>query len=143
MAVTPFTPIEEEFIVAAIRYAEHKTSGELRVHVEANCISDPYQRAIKVFEELKMHETAQKNGVLIYLAFQDKKFAIIGDTGIHQIVGSNYWDRLNVEMKNIFAEGYIASGLVHAICSIGHQLSSHFPYLKNDENELSDEISFA
>jgi uncharacterized membrane protein len=106
-------------------------------------VSEPFERAVKVFEELNMHETALKNGVLIYVAFKDKKFAIIGDTGIHQKVGSNYWDTLNLEMKNIFAQGHIASGLVQAIISIGHQLSSHFPYLKNDENELSDEISFA
>ena len=143
MPTLPFTGIEEELIVAAIRYAEHKTSGELRVHIEADCKADPYERAVAVFGELKMHETAARNGVLIYIASGDKKYAIVGDSGIHEKLGDHYWQDIKDTMLASFVKGYIAAGLVQAIIDIGHQLSAHFPSLDDDKDELSNEISFS
>ncbi|MBI3233431.1 MAG: TPM domain-containing protein [Bacteroidetes bacterium] len=143
MAVTPFTPIEEELIVSAIRYAEHKTSGEIRIHIEASCSSDAYKRSVEVFNELKMHETEARNGVLIYVAFKDQKFSILGDTGIHEKLGDLYWEDLKKQMAEKFSKGLLCNGIVLGIMEIGNQLSFHFPYRKDDANELSDEISFA
>jgi uncharacterized membrane protein len=136
-----FSKEQKDSLVAAIRAAEHLTSGEIRVHVESTCDDDPYDRAIKVFEKLKMNQTKQRNGVLLYLAHADKKMAIIGDTGIHAIVPLNFWDKTKEEMKAHFANGEYLIGLTYGIEQTGILLKAHFPYQANDKNELSDEIS--
>ena len=87
-----FTDIQQKSIVLAIENAELNTSGEIRVHLESKCKGEPKTRAIEVFERLKMHETALRNGVLFYLATDDRKFAIIGDEGINNLVGDLFWD---------------------------------------------------
>ena len=83
MSKTFFTGTEQTQIIESIRLAELNTSGEIRLHIEAHCEGEPYTRAKIVFEELGMHATEQKNGVLFYLAYTDHKFAILGDRGIH------------------------------------------------------------
>ena len=135
------TPEEEQEIVAAITMAEKETSGEIRVHIENTSSIAAYDRALIVFEELKMHETELKNGVLIYLAVADKTFAICGDKGINDLVPTDFWDSTKEAMMNHFKNGNFKEGLIDGIQKAGTQLKSYFPWKKEDTNELSNEIS--
>lgn len=137
-----FSKEQQDKIVAAIQEAELNTSGEIRVHLEPNCTIDSVERAKQVFEELKMHETELKNGVLFYLAHSDKKFAIIGDSGIHEKVSDSFWNEEKELMKTHFIQKQFTEGLCIAIAKAGQKLKEHFPYQTNDTNELSNEISF-
>ncbi|TQD39722.1 TPM domain-containing protein [Haloflavibacter putidus] len=137
-----FLTSEEELeIVEAIKTSENKTSGEIRVHIERVCSIDLLERAKQVFENLKMHRTELKNGVLIYLAVEDKKFYIMGDTGIDKVVPDNFWESTKNVMQNHFKQEAFKEGLVAGILKAGEQLKKHFPVAEDDINELSDEIS--
>ncbi len=129
-------------IINAIRVAETNTSGEIRVHIEKHCKGNALDRAAYIFEKLEMHETKLRNAVLFYLAVEDHKFAILGDGGINQKVPENFWEKIKEEMGSKFREGKITEGLSTGIKKAGEQLKQHFPYQKDDVNELSDEISF-
>jgi len=133
---------EQQQVAAAIAAAEKNTSGELRVHLEKVCTEDPVQRAITVFEKLGMQRTAARNGVLIYVALQSNQLAIIGDKGINEKVPSDFWDSTRDLMIQHFKEGQITIGLCAAISEAGKQLAAYFPYQDNDQNELSNDISF-
>jgi uncharacterized membrane protein len=143
MKPSDFLSKDQKYLVEnAIREAELNTSGEIRVHIESEIIGDVLDRAAYIFEYLKMHKTAQRNGVLFYLAVKSKKFAILGDAGINAKVPSDFWDQIKEKMVSAFSEGKFAEGLSQGIIAAGEQLKKHFPYQKNDINELSDEISF-
>ena len=133
---------EKKRIVDAIKEAELNTSGEIRVHIESRCKGNVLDRAAYIFKKLKMHKTAQRNGVLFYLAYKDRKFAILGDAGINSKVPENFWDEIKDRMAAKFKEGKFAEGLSEGIIESGNQLKKHFPYQTDDVNELSDEISF-
>jgi len=137
-----FTKEEKKQITDAIAEAELNTSGEIRLHVEGKCKIDVLDRAAYVFEKLEMHQTAQRNGVLFYLAVYDRKFAILGDGGINQLVPENFWDEIKKTMLGYFKEAKFADGLSKGILMAGEQLKANFPYQTDDVNELSDEISF-
>jgi len=137
-----FTTEEKKQITDSIAQAELNTSGEIRLHVEGKCKIDVLDRAAYVFEKLEMHETAQRNGVLFYLAVNDRKFAIIGDSGINQLVAADFWNETKETMLEFFKEEKFAEGLSKGILMAGEQLKTNFPYQSNDVNELSDEISF-
>lgn len=141
-AATFFTLLEKEDIKMAIRQAELDTSGEIRVHVETSCPGDVMDRAALLFEKLNMHKTRLRNGVLIYLALRNRKFAIIGDLGINHVVPEDFWEDIKTEMLNHFRDNRFAEGLILATEMCGMQLKKHFPYKSNDINELSDELSF-
>ncbi len=126
----------------AIRQAELDTSGEIRVHIETTCPGDVLERASRLFEKLDMHKTQLRNGILIYLAIRNRKFAIIGDMGINTVVPDNFWDNIESEMLNQFRDNRFTEGLIKAIEMAGSQMKKHFPYATNDINELPDEISF-
>ena len=132
---------EEQAIVEAIIKAEKNTSGEIRVHIESTTDLDHYERALAVFDELKMHGTEQKNGVLIYLAVEDKSFVILGDEGINSIVETGFWDKTKDVMVEQFKKGDFKQGLIDGILSAGNELKKHFPWTADDTNELSNEIS--
>lgn len=143
------TSEEEAAIVEAIRMAENNTSGEIRVHLEPNSISaeephepiDAFDRAAEVFDMLNMHNTQDSNGVLIYIAVKDRTLVIMGDKGINDIVGQNFWESTKDIIINHFKNGDMKQGLVDGILKAGEQLKKHFPYIKNDKNELPDDIS--
>ena len=137
-----FSEEEKKQITAAIAEAELNTSGEIRVHVESKCREDVLDRAAYLFEKLKMHETEKRNGVLFYLAFADHKFAILGDAGINQSTPDDFWENIKDTMLDHFKEQRFADGLTMGIKMAGEQLKVHFPYRKEDINELSDDISF-
>lgn len=133
---------DRKMIVDAIKEAELNTSGEIRVHIESRCKGNVLDRAAYIFKKLKMHETKLRNGVLFYLAYKDRKFAILGDAGINQKVPENFWDKIKDRMAEKFREGKFAEGIAEGIIESGNQLKKHFPYQSDDVNELSDEISF-
>jgi uncharacterized membrane protein len=136
-----FTAEQKQQIVAAIREAEKVTSGQIKVHLEPKCTNEPLKRAIEVFHKLEMHKTTHKNAVLIYIAWQDKKFAIAGDRGIHAVVPANFWDGTKEVMKAHFKKGEFLEGILFAIKETGLHMEQYFPHQDNDKNELSDEIS--
>jgi uncharacterized membrane protein len=137
-----FNREQQANILSSVREAEMATSGEIRVHIETTCREDVLDRAAWVFKKLGMHKTAERNGVLFYLAVSDKKFAIIGDAGINAKVPEGFWDEISSLLKKNFREGKFTEGLSQGIVLAGTQLKSHFPRSKDDVNELSDEISF-
>jgi len=143
MKPSEFLSKEQKILVEnAIREAELNTSGEIRVHMESEIKGDVLDRAAYLFEYLGMHKTAQRNGVLFYLATKTRKFAILGDAGINAKVPADFWHQIKETMGAAFAEARFAEGLSQGILTAGEQLKKHFPYKKNDLNELSDEISF-
>lgn len=137
-----FSEQEQNQIVEAIKTVEKNTSGEIRVHLESICWGDSMERAKKVFKKLKMHETKEQNGILIYIATESHKIAVIGDGGIHKKLGKEYWDKIVQGIISKFKEGHPAQGLADAIIDCGEQLKHYFPYLSDDKNELHDSISF-
>jgi len=137
-----FTTEQQEEIISAIKEAEKNTSGEIRVHLESMCKIEPTNRAIQIFEKLGMHKTELKNGVLFYLATQSKKFAVIGDKGINDKIDENFWVSIKETVLNDFSNNNYTEGLKKGILETGLKLSKHFPFQKNDINELSDDISF-
>jgi len=129
-------------ILAAVKEAEMETSGEIRVHIESSLKGDVLDRAAWLFKKLGMHNTAERNGVLFYLAVNDRKFAIIGDAGINAKVPGGFWDDISELLKNNFKEGKFTEGLSEGILLTGKHLKIHFPHKPDDVNELPDEISF-
>ncbi|WP_324070024.1 MAG: TPM domain-containing protein [Flavobacterium sp.] len=135
------TKQDEQEIVSSIVEAEKNTSGEIRVHIEEHSEKSPLDRAQEVFFELKMNETQDRNGVLFYISVSDKKFAIIGDKGINDVVESDFWDCTKDTVIANFKEGNFKKGLVEGILQAGQRLKHYFPYQSDDTNELSNEIS--
>ncbi len=134
---------QEESIVESIREAEKETSGEIRVHIEKKCKAEtPIERAKEVFTELKMHETELRNGVIVYVAWKDHKVAIWGDQGIHEKVGQHFWEEELKLILDYFKKEDYETGLSEVILQIGQKLKENFPYKKDDENELSNQISY-
>ncbi|HEU4716523.1 MAG TPA: TPM domain-containing protein [Bacteroidia bacterium] len=128
-------------VSAAIEAAEKNTSGELRVHIGRRCAGDPVKCAQRLFTHLGMKKTKRRNGVLFYLAVVSRKFAVIGDEGIHAKVGSDFWHSVREKMENEFREGRFTEGLISGITEAGRQLEHYFPPEEGDSNELPDEIS--
>ena len=138
------TKQEEEEIVDAIRQAERTTSGEIRVHLEPTTGElDIFERAMEVFHALKMDNTKEDNGVLIYVAVEDRNFVIYGDEGINKVVDDDFWESTKDLIVSYFKKGDFKTGLVQGILKAGEQLQKHFPWDEDDTNELSDQISKA
>lgn len=137
-----FSKEQQETILLAVKNAELDTSGEIRVHIESRCPGDVLDRAAQVFDLLHMQNTKLRNGVLIYLSIENRKFAILGDAGINAVVPENFWDEVKNVMIRHFRENRFTEGLTEAIERTGEQLKKHFPYQADDVNELPDEISF-
>ncbi len=136
-----FSSSERRQIVEAITRAEKLTSGEIRVHVEPKCSGIVLDRAADVFHKLEMQKTVLRNGVLIYVAWEDRKLAVIGDKGINEAVPADFWDSTVEKMTNLFREQKYVDGIVHGIDEAGRQLTKYFPYYAGDKNELSNDIS--
>ncbi len=136
------TEHQKKQVVEAIGQAENNTSGEIRVHIDKKCKGDVLDRAAFIFDTLNMQKTAQRNGVLIYLATEDRQFAILGDAGINQKVPVDFWDSTKDLMISYFKQGNFTEGLSKGILLAGEQLKKHFPHQKDDKNELGDDISF-
>ena len=136
-----FTKQEQERILTEIRRAEERTSGEIRVHLDRHSGKDTLEKARSIFARLGMTRTKERNGVLIYVATDHRKFAIVGDEGIHRVVPEKYWEEVKEKMQKHFREGNFCEGLCLSIREVGEKLQTHFPRAKMDVNELPDEIS--
>jgi uncharacterized membrane protein len=141
-ASTFFSKEQQAQILAAVKEAELKTSGEIRVHIESSLKGDVLDRAAWLFKKLGMHKTVERNGVLFYLAVNNRQFAILGDAGINAKVPAGFWDDISELLKRNFKEGKFTEGLAEGILLAGKHLEIHFPYRAGDVNELPDEISF-
>src|SRR5690554_1121800 len=137
-----FSLQEQDEIVALIQDVELKSSCEIRVHIDDELKGEASKRAQSVFKNLKMHKTAERNGVLLYVSLQPKSFYILGDKGIHQMVDESFWEKITQEVIEKFKEKQFAEGVKNAIERCGEQLKHFFPYQEDDVNELPDEVSF-
>jgi uncharacterized membrane protein len=141
-ASTFFSKEQQAQILASVKEAELETSGEIRVHIETSHKGDVLDRSAWLFKKMGMDKTAERNGVLFYLAVSDRKFAIIGDAGINAKVPAGFWNEISELLKKNFKEGKFTEGLSEGIIMAGDQLKTHFPHRLDDINELPDEISF-
>ena len=139
-----FTREEKAQLIEAIQQAEQRTSGEVRVFIESRCrYVNPLDRAVEVFQSLKMGETELRNATLVYVAVKDHQAAVFGDAGIHEKVGQKYWEDEVNKMLLYFREQHLAEGLIQIIKDIGEALHYYFPYERTtDKNELPDDIVF-
>jgi uncharacterized membrane protein len=133
---------EQGQVVTAIEAAELLTTGEIRVHIESRCKGDVMDRAATLFRRLKMDQTIERNGVLIYVAFQSRHFAVIGDTGIDTHVMPDFWKSVTDQVSASFVKRDFCGGICRAIYSVGAQLARYFSYKSGRIDELTNEISF-
>jgi uncharacterized membrane protein len=136
-----FSEDDLEAVTRAVAEAERHTSAEVRVHLDHSCKGDVLQRAIRIFERLGMHKTAERHGVLLYVSVTDRKLAVIGDRGIHERVGEAYWRGLVDAVRERLRQQQSRDSLIHALAEVGRELARHFPRRPGDKNELSDDVS--
>lgn len=141
-AITILDREEDRRLVNAIKQAEKNTSGEIKVHIENHCNGNVEKRSLVVFKKLRLNKTKLRNGVLIYLAVKDHKFAILGDEGINNVVEEGFWDDVKDLILSHFKEGRFTEGLEQGVLRCGEKLKTYFPYQNNDLNEIPDEISY-
>ena len=136
-------PVKDQALVlAAIKAAESLTAAQIRVHLEAHGRGiEPYPRAVALFSHLGMTRTKQHTGVLLYVAVEDRRFAIVGDSGIHAVVGEEFWKSLSGLLASAFKQGTFGDGLRAAIVAVGEQLKEKLPPTPAAGNELEDAIS--
>jgi len=132
--------LQHDDIVAAIRDAEHKTSGQIRVFISRKDVEDPVVAAQAAFLRLKMENTRHRNGVLIYVAPRVHKFAVIGDSAVHAKCGDGFWQEMRDSMAEHFRKSEFSQGIVHGIKKAGNLLAQHFPQ-RGDGNELPDDVA--
>lgn len=137
-----FSDEEQQRIRLAIENAEKQTTGQLRVCIEKNCSEDVLLRAAHYFKKLGMQHTKQRHGVLIYLATVDRKFAIIGDKGIDNVVPAGFWDTTKEAMLQHFKYGELVDGIVTGVKIAGEQLAKYFPANNDKQTQLPDDIAF-
>jgi uncharacterized membrane protein len=140
MASSVFSESDLVSIQDSVGAAELRTSAEIRVYLDKHVKGDPLDHAAYLFKKLGMSATALRNGVMIYIAYSDRKFCIIGDVGIHQHLGDHFWITISTKMEEAFRAGLMREGVTNAVREVGEALAAHFPRMKNDINELSDEV---
>lgn len=134
--------LDHDRILEAIAQAEARSRGEVRVHVTARMVDDVERAAAVQFERLGMTATAERNGVLIYVAPAVQRFAVIGDQGIHERCGPEFWKMVAAAMEDDFHQGRFTDGIVKGLLRAGEALAAHFPRVERpDVNELTDEVS--
>ncbi|HMR85222.1 MAG TPA: TPM domain-containing protein [Niabella sp.] len=138
------TDEEKKQVVEAIRNAEKRTSGEIRIYMESHCkYVDPVDRASEIFFGLKMEQTKERNAVLLYIAYKDHQLAVFGDEGIYNKTGKAYWYELVSHVLQEFNREHFAAGICKCVYEIGEGLHTFFPYDRvTDHNELPDDIVF-
>ncbi|MEA3210726.1 MAG: hypothetical protein QOE70_3783 [Chthoniobacter sp.] len=133
--------LDEPKIVAEIAQAEQGTSGEIRVFVSQREVDDVVARAQRRFEKLGMTRTALRNGVLLYFAPRSRKFAIVGDLGIHEQCGPAFWEEVSTEVRAHLRTEHFTEAIIHGVRKVGEVLARHFPAQAGDRDELSNEIA--
>lgn len=134
--------LDDDQLLAAIRQAEAKTSGEIRVFVSHHRIPEPLPAAEKQFRHLGMHKNAQRNGVLIFIVPKSQTFAIFGDAAVHEKCGPQFWHDLRDEMTNHLKAGQVTTALLHAVHKAGDLLAAHFPPNPNSGGHPVSTIKF-
>jgi uncharacterized membrane protein len=132
--------LDDAKVVKAIAEAESQTSGEIRVFIASHEVTDALAEAKNQFARMGMEKTAERNGVLIYVAPRSQTFALVGDAAVHQKCGDDFWNATADQMRAHFKEGRFADGLLAGIQSVGDVLARHFPHRDDDRNELPNEI---
>jgi uncharacterized membrane protein len=133
--------LEHARIVSAIREAESKTSGEIRVYIQRGKFeTDPVRLAQKKFQRLGMDKTRERNAVLIFVAPRAHKFAVVGDQAIHEKCGEQFWQHVVDGMRVHFQNEKFSHALTEAVNEVGKVLATHFPRTSANANELPDEI---
>jgi uncharacterized membrane protein len=134
--------IDHDRIKSAISAAEMQTSGEIRVHIQPTTRgADIRTVAEKAFERLGMTKTDLRNGVLLFIACEEQRFTILGDTGINERAPAGFWDEIAAKLTIRFKAGEYTDGIVEAIRSAGTELKADFPRAHSDVNELTNDIS--
>ena len=133
--------LDQPRIVAAIGTAEKMTSGEIRVHIQPHARGDIREVAERTFERLGMTKTAQRNGVLLFIACEEQRFVILGDRGIDEKVPAGFWDEIAARLTIAFQQRAFTDGITHAIHSAGEELRHYFPRAHDDVNELTNDIN--
>jgi len=135
--------VDRERIKNAIEAAEHRTSGEICVSVSRLFWGNIETAADKAFVRLGMTRTKDRNGVLLFVVPSRRKFVVLGDQGIHERVGQEFWESVAAIISGKFREGDFTGGLLNAIEKVGEELATHFPYdPATDKNELPDDVDF-
>ena len=135
-----FSQFDSDRIVQAISAAEAKTSAEIRVHVTRRVPEDLEERALRRFHLLGMTRTAERNGVLVYIAPKAHKFRVLGDVAIHEKAGAEFWTAVAAAMEDHFKKGEFTEGVVEAVGTIGEKLAAHFPRRSDDVDELPNTL---
>jgi uncharacterized membrane protein len=135
-----FSQLDNDRIVSAIAEAERSSSGEIRVHVTRRKVEDLEARARHRFELLGMTKTAERNGVLFYIAPSVRRFQILGDSGIHERCGPEFWKEVAAEMEESFGRAEFTEGIVRGVQKVGEVLARHFPRSSADRDELPNLI---
>jgi uncharacterized membrane protein len=133
--------LDHDRIVAAIGESEKATSGQIRVHITRRRPADLEARARRRFEKLGMTQTRHRNGVLIYIAPNLRQFQILGDTGVHEKCGDDFWKETAREIQEHFRRGAFTDGILRGVEKVGRVLAEHFPREAGDSNELPDEVT--
>ena len=128
-------------VVEALKAAESRTSGEIRVHVKRGVSKDALSDAKKMFHKLGMHRTKERSGVLLFIAWKSRNFAVLGDEGIHRKVGDLFWNRTRDRMQEKFSEGKLTEGILAGVDAAGEALKKYFPRSADDKNELPDTVT--
>ena len=131
---------EQQRISEAVAAAEKASSGEIIVALQKTVKGEIYEEAKAFFDKKKLYETRDRNGILIFLAFNKHQIAVLGDQGINEKVPEDYWQQIIDEMIGEFKQGNLCEGLVLGVNKIGEKLTELFPYRDDDQNELSDEV---
>jgi uncharacterized membrane protein len=139
-ARTFLNQLQHDAIVTAIKAAEKKTSGEIRVLITRKEVVEPVKTAQTHFIEMGMQNTRERNGVLLFIAPRSHQFAVVGDTAVHARCGEEFWSRLTSEMSGYFRKSEFTQGIVHGVRMAGDLLAAHFPCPPDDRNELPDEV---
>ena len=118
--------LQHDKIVAAIRDAEHNTSGQIRVSISPKHVDDPVAAAQAEFMRLGMNKSPERNGVLIFVAPRAHKFAVIGDEAVHAKCGGEFWRKLADAMTGYFRKSEFTPGIIHGVQKAGELLAEHF-----------------
>ena len=134
--------LDKDRITQAIASAEQQTSGEIRIHIQPRATGGDLRFiAERTFERLGMAKTALRNGVLLFIASEERKFVILGDKGIDEKVPAGFWDDIAAKLTVRFQHGVFTEGIVDAIQAAGEHLKEFFPRASDDVDELSNDIS--
>jgi uncharacterized membrane protein len=136
------TQKESEKMKRCVEDAEKKTSAELKVILVRHCWGHIQEKAARLFRKFRLHETKNRNAVMIMLVLTDREFIIYGDEGVHEKVGQSFWDDMRNKMAACFREDKFCDGLCLGISLIGEKLAMHYPPEQEDRNEIADNVDF-